>query len=114
MNAINHRRMSGSRLAEPYPIAPEAERRAAPRRRVFKRAKAVINGFRSVVDCTVRDLSPGGARIACGHCLALPERFHLVMLAEREMREVRVAWRRHDEAGLQFLSAPLRAVHLQL
>lgn len=90
------------------------DRRAFPRRRVFKHAKAVFNGFRSVIDCTVRDRSLGGVRIACDQTIALPEWFHLVLLPEREMREVRLAWRRPGEAGLQFQSGPIRALNLQL
>ena len=88
------------------------ERRAHPRRRVMKRVRAVINDNKSVADCIMRDVSLGGARLACEHAALLPERFTLVFLAEREMREVRVVWRRLTEMGVQFLSPPRKALHL--
>lgn len=94
--------------------ADSPDRRSSPRRRVLKQGKAIFNGNASVIDCTIRDLSSGGARITCSQTTGLPELFHLVLMSEREMREVRVAWRRHNEAGLQFLSGARKALHLQL
>jgi hypothetical protein len=110
MNAINSKAPTpeGSKLGN-WP-----DRRQTPRRRVLKQAKAVFNGFRSVIDCTIRDLSTGGARIACDQVIALPDWFHLVMMPERDMREVRVVWRRPGEAGLQFVSGPIKAMRLQI
>ena len=88
------------------------ERRAHPRHRVLKRVKAVFNTNRSVVDCLMRDLSQGGARLACEQASLLPDEFVLVFTSEREMRDVRVAWRRFNELGVQFLSPPRKALHL--
>lgn len=93
-------------------ISRTHERRAHPRRRVLKRVKIMLNGNRSVVDGTMRDLSPGGARLACDQAGLLPQRFVLILVAEREMREVRVAWRSLSEVGVQFLSPPRKAFHL--
>ena len=90
------------------------ERRAHPRQRVFKRVKAVFNANGSVVDCVMRDISAGGARLACGSAALLPEHFKLVFLSEREMRDVRVAWRSLTELGVQFLSPPRKVLHLLL
>lgn len=90
------------------------ERRAHPRQRVLKRVKAVFNGNRSVLDCLMRDVSPGGARLACENASQVPDGFVLVFMAEREMRDVRVAWRKLNEFGVQFLSPPRKALHLLL
>lgn len=90
------------------------ERRAHPRHRVLKRAKAVFNGNNSVIDCVMRDLSQGGARLSCGSVAQLPDAFLLVFVAEREMRDVRVAWRSLSEVGVQFLSPPRPALRLLL
>jgi hypothetical protein len=90
------------------------DRRAHPRHRVFKRVKAVFNANQSVIDCVMRDLSIGGARLACGTAARLPDAFQLVFLQEREMRDVRVAWRSLGEVGVQFLSPPRKALHLLL
>ncbi len=90
-----------------------AERRAYPRQRVFKRVKAIFLN-RSVIDCVMRDVSVGGARLACRQAALFPDRFQLVFMNEREMRDVRVAWRGIDEIGVQFTSPPRKALHLLL
>ena len=90
------------------------DRRAHPRHKVFKRAKAVFNDNRSVVDCVMRDLSHGGARLACAQAALLPEQFQLVFMPDREMRNVRVAWRSLHQLGVEFLSPPRKAMHLLL
>ena len=87
------------------------ERRAHPRHRVLKRVKAVFNSNGSVVDCVMRDISEGGARLACDQATHLPEAFVLVFPAEREMRDVRVAWRKVNELGVAFLSPPRKALN---
>ena len=91
-----------------------SERRAHPRHRVLKRVKAVFNANGSVVDCVMRDISEGGARLACGQATHLPDTFILVFPAEREMRDVRVAWRSLHHLGVEFLSPPRKALHLLL
>ena len=88
------------------------DQRASPRRRVFKRVKAVFNASQSVIDCVMRDISEGGARLSCVQAAGLPAQFGLVFLAEHEMRDVRVVWRKLDEVGVAFTSAPRRAPHL--
>lgn len=90
------------------------DRRAHPRRRVFKKVKAVFNANSSVLDCTMKDISLGGARLACALAAQLPEHFVLVFMAEREMRDVRVVWRKFNELGVEFLSPPRQALHLLL
>lgn len=88
------------------------ERRAHPRRKVLKRVKAVFNGNSSVLDCLMRDVSAGGARLTCDQVAQLPDTFQLVFLTEREMRDVRVAWRKPNELGVAFMSPPRKAFHL--
>jgi hypothetical protein len=90
------------------------DRRAYPRQRVLKRVKIIFNANQSVIDCVMRDVSYGGARLACANAAQLPPRFALVFLAEREMRDVRVAWRKFDEVGVQFLSPLRKAPHMLL
>lgn len=84
------------------------ERRAHPRHKVLKRAKIGFNSGQSVMDCLMRDLSAGGARLSCDQ-VALPDRFQLVFLIEREMRDVRVVWRMLNQIGVEFVSPPRRA-----
>lgn len=88
------------------------ERRAHPRHRVLKGAKAVFNQNQSVIDCTVRDLSLGGAKLACADAASLPDIFQLIITSDRELRDVRVAWRKSRELGVAFLTPPRKALHL--
>lgn len=90
------------------------DRRAFPRRRVLKRGKVLFNDNRSVFDCLIRDLSQGGARLACSQSSTLPEKFTLVFVPEREARDVRVAWRHMDEVGVAFTSEPRKALRLMI
>lgn len=58
-------------------LQPGQDRRIAPRRRVIKGGKIFFNGGVSVFDCTVRDISETGARLALGLFQPLPKRFKL-------------------------------------
>lgn len=87
-----------------------AERRLSPRFRVLKRGKAVDINKLSVIDCTVRDMSQGGARLTCYHAGFLPKEF----LLDRTLRQVRVIWRRLNEVGVQYLAEAKDASRLRL
>lgn len=90
------------------------ERRQSPRIRVVRSGKVVYLNLLSVIDCTVRDISEGGARLACHQAGFLPEEFLLVFLTARTMRQVRVIWRRLNEIGVQYLSDAEDASRLRL
>jgi hypothetical protein len=90
------------------------ERRASPRARVLKHGKLIFANRKSVFDCVVRDISEGGARIACAHAGILPTELQLMLCSSRDVRDVRVVWRRPDQVGVQFLSPPRKAGHLHV
>jgi hypothetical protein len=77
------------------------ECRKYPRMRVLKSAKIVL-GSTSILDCVVRDLTNGGARVKITNAVKLPEEVAITFDAGRTCRPCRVAWRRIDETGLQF------------
>jgi hypothetical protein len=72
-----------------------------------QRGKALI-GDRSAVTCTVRDLSPLGARLSFSNPTFLPRRFLLQIDGEEE-RNVTVIWQAGVLAGVRF-ATPLRPV----
>lgn len=88
------------------------ERRSSPRIRMFKQGKLILPNNNSVFDCIIRDMSEGGARVSCSSTGVLPNEMQLVFCALREVRVVRVVWRRPDQLGLQFLTPPRPASHL--
>lgn len=88
----------------PEPAAPVA--RAGRRRRVVQQGRIVL-GPERLIACTVRDLSPWGAKIRVDARHVLPDAFPLV-IAAHDLRTlpVRLCWRRGDFAGVAFEDAP--------
>jgi hypothetical protein len=82
--------------------AAASDRRVAPRRRVMKGAKITFGDFIYVRDCSVRDISETGARISVVGASEIPKEFYLVLMTERSMRKVHVAWRKGDTLGIIF------------
>jgi hypothetical protein len=58
---------------------PRVERRLHDRRRTFKGATVVFNDNAIVAECTVRDLSPTGAKLTFKTLPPLPKRFRLAI-----------------------------------
>jgi PilZ domain len=79
-----------------------AERRQIPRHRTYKSGKIAMHGGRSVVDCTVRNLSPKGALLVVAGLAGIPEQFELVLDATGEHHPCRVIWRGEDRLGVEF------------
>jgi hypothetical protein len=82
-----------------------AERRTYARMRVLKGAKIVI-GTTSVIDCVVRDLTNGGARVKIPNAASLPEVVAITFDNGRTCRPCHIAWRTLNETGLQFTDPP--------
>lgn len=78
------------------------ERRRSPRRRVLKTAKIVFNHDRSVVDCTVRNLSPEGALLTLPSTLGIPAHFDLVLEGEPRPLACDVVWRHEQRLGVRY------------
>jgi hypothetical protein len=79
-----------------------AERRKYSRTRVLKGAKIVL-GATSVLDCVVRDLTNGGARIKIPNAVDIPEDVAITLDGGRTCRPCHVAWRGLHETGLDFI-----------
>jgi hypothetical protein len=77
----------------------ETERRRAQRHRTLKAGKIVLH-HTSVIDCTIRNLSPEGALIIVDNAATLPAEFDLKF--DGETRRCTVAWRRLGRLGVKF------------
>jgi hypothetical protein len=84
-------------------VTTAEQRRVAKRMRVLKSAKLVLDDMRSI-DCAVRDISATGAKVLIGSSNNLPEKFRLFMVADSTIRDVEIAWKRHDMIGVNFTS----------
>jgi len=78
------------------------ERRRAARTRVVKAAQLIFGQHSSVIDCTVRNLSGGGACLQIPSPAELPEAFELSFDSFRSARQCRVRWRTEDSIGVSF------------
>jgi ABC-type uncharacterized transport system ATPase subunit len=87
------------------------EHRIAPRHRVLKSAKIVLDDWRAI-DCAVRDVSDTGAKLRIDGTIALPHKFQLLFITENTIRPVQIAWKHQDMIGVAFTGeakpAPLR------
>lgn len=81
------------------------ERRRFPRHRTLKSGKIVVQSGRSVVDCTVRNLSANGALLVVKRLAGIPEKFDLVLETSGEHHACRIAWRGEDRVGVEFRRA---------
>jgi PilZ domain len=77
------------------------ERRAFPRRRVFKGAMIAF-GQSTSVNCIVRNISLGGACLELDCAIGIPRAFTLVMTADRTRHPSRIIWASGKRLGIAF------------
>jgi hypothetical protein len=78
------------------------ERRQQPRARTLKAARILLNQHHSVIDCTVRNLSPVGACLNVASSLGIPERFDVIFEADHSIRPCRLVWHKEKQLGVEF------------
>lgn len=81
------------------------ERRALSRSRTLQRGR-ICYGLQHAMsfDCMIRNLTEAGAMLRVPAVQAIPERFTLLHVNGGMAFEARLAWRRGDDAGAEFLS----------
>jgi hypothetical protein len=79
------------------------ERRSEPRTRTLKSGKILVQAHTSLVDCTVRNLSPKGALLLVSSLAGLPGNFELILESKRTHHQCRVAWRGDNRVGVEFV-----------
>ena len=65
-------------------------------------ATIVFDGGRTRLDCVIRDLSDGGAKLQVATVKGIPQSFDLIVPRHRP-HHCRVAWRALKEMGVQFI-----------
>jgi len=78
------------------------ERRAERRQRCLKKGKIVFNDRNSLIDCRIRDMTPGGARLLVENTLFIPTHFTFIDTLSRIERVARLVWRTDREIGVAF------------
>lgn len=64
-------------------------------------ATIIANG--GIIDCCVRDLSSGGAKLKVADASLVPKEFQLVLKDTGEVRRAAIKWRRPSEIGVAFM-----------
>jgi hypothetical protein len=77
------------------------ENRRAVRRRTLKEGKVILSEW-TVLNCRIRDLSEGGARLEFGALTELPAEFRLLIVSENVLIPATVAWQRGQVVGVRF------------
>lgn len=80
------------------------EHRRATRQKSFLQGRIYFNNRRASIDCIIRDISATGAKLTFSSAVETPATVELYIPNRDETRPARVAWRRGDEAGLEFVS----------
>lgn len=76
------------------------EKRSAPRRRVLKAGTIAFGG--AAISCTVRNVTASGALLEVESPLGIPQRFVLVIPADRVSRSCRLIWASDHRVGVRF------------
>lgn len=86
----------------------EDNRRVFRRMRTLKKGTIILQGGYSVYDCTVRNVSDGGAMLQISG-LGIPTHFELAMDAAIPRRHCTVRWRSENAIGVSFDDVAQRA-----
>jgi len=80
-----------------------AERRKIARSRTFLGGVIAFNQRKSSMDCQIRNFSTAGAKVTFANTAVVPDQFDLTIAHKERSYRARMAWRRPDEAGIEFL-----------
>ena len=81
------------------------ELRAAERGRSLLKAKITFNNRMSTIDCIIKNISAGGARIAVASTLSLPNEFDLDIPLKGKTYRAQMRWRDSESIGVEFVDA---------
>lgn len=96
---------------EVSPMVQVPERRQSARSRLLLKGIIVFHDPKLPrLDCLVRDISAGGARITVAETVAVASRFQLVIPQRNQQLDVCVCWRAGAEVGVAFEEAALQMV----
>jgi hypothetical protein len=75
------------------------------RHRILKPGLIVFNNGFSTIECTVRNLSEGGAQLKVESLIGIPDEFDL-KLKDAGAARAKIAWKRGTTIGIKFVDPP--------
>jgi hypothetical protein len=94
--------MDQARAETPVTLAEDDPRRGEARLRALLSGKLVFGLHGLTADCTVRNLSSGGAKLQTSLASNLPRELWLILIKKACAYRATIAWRRGDEVGVRF------------
>ena len=89
----------------------EEDKRIAPRQKVLKAAKIISIDNKTVLDCTVRNLSDMGAQLVIEKNVSVPDEFQFFLANGDTVRDAVLAWHRGDRVSVKFKGESRPAPH---
>ena len=79
------------------------DRRNSTRRKTFLGGKVVYNHRQSTMDCVLKNMADGGAKLVFSHLTLVPDEFDVQVDQMQRSFRARVVWRAKDELGITFV-----------
>jgi hypothetical protein len=89
-------------------VGDKDDKRRFLRQRVLREGRLVFNDGSSVINCIIRQLSPGGAKLRLPAPTYLPRSLALLCLTSEMLYSAEIAWRHGVDLGLVFTGEPRR------
>jgi hypothetical protein len=96
-------------MGEPALQPTNADLRQEPRRRILKEGRIVIRRGWSLINCSIRDTSRGGARLSVKPETVLPKEFDLLFVTEQLLVPCEIRWRRGERMGVRYTGPSRKA-----
>jgi PilZ domain len=81
------------------------DKRTDHRLRSFLKGRVIFNGGQTSLDCLIRDISSGGARLELSASVTLPDRFDLYLPHRESTCKAHIQWRRGSQLGVALETA---------
>ncbi len=78
-------------------------KRQAPRKRVLRGGKIIFGNLMSTFECKMRNVSDTGALLMVDNAANIPDAFFLAIDFQPGRRPCRVAWRKVNQLGVEFI-----------
>ena len=78
------------------------EARRAERVRSLLRARIIFNNHNSTIDCTIKNITPFGAKLDLGNAMSIPDVFDIEVPQKGRTFRARLAWRNATAVGVEF------------
>ncbi len=79
------------------------EARRGERVRALLRARIIFNNMNSTIDCTIKNISATGAKIALANTVSVPADFDLEVPQRGRTFRARIVWRDAEALGVTFI-----------